>query len=153
MSKNGKCINIFEENKKNLNLYQISIIFILLITFLQVGINSIKYTQLNDYIDTHEWQQNLQSNKVNNISSVQNAHTKEFNTNLSKLKDVSSIIGMEKIQSIYSDSDKVQIQGYCEDTKVLEQISDLKSIKDFNIKGLQKKDKEYFFHIEYKIGG
>lgn len=153
MSKNGKCINIFEENKKNLNLYQISIIFILLITFLQVGINSIKYTQLNDYIDTHEWQQNLQSNKVNNISSVQNAHTKEFNTNLSKLKEVSSIIGMEKIQSIYSDSDKVQIQGYCEDTKVLEQISDLKSIKDFSIKGLQKKDQEYFFHIEYKMGG
>lgn len=153
MSKNGKCINIFEENKKNLNLYQISIIFILLITFLQVGINSIKYTQLNDYIDTHEWQQNLQSNKVNNISSVQNAHTQEFNTNLSKLKEVSSIIGMEKIQSIYSDSDKVQIQGYCEDTKVLEQISDLKSIKDFSIKGLKKKDQEYFFHIEYKIGG
>lgn len=153
MSKNGKCINIFEEDKKNLNLYQISIIFILLITFLQVGINSIKYTQLNDYIDTHEWQQNLQSNKVNNISSVQNTHTQEFNTNLSKLKEVSSIIGMEKIQSIYSDSDKIQIQGYCEDTKVLEQISDLKNIKDFNIKGLQKKDQEYFFHIEYKIGG
>ncbi len=152
MSKNGKCINIFEENKKNLNLYQITIIFILLITFGQVLINSLRYTQLNDYVSTHTWEQNQQEQVINN-TTYQNTHTQKCNINLSKLKEVSSIIGMEKIQNIYSNSQKIQIQGYCSDTKVLEKISDLDNIEDFTIKGLQKKDKEYFFNIEYKTGG
>ena len=60
---------------------------------------------------------------------------------------------MEKIQSIYSDSNKIQIQGYCEDTEVLQRISDLENISNFNIQSLQKKDEKYFFKIEYTIGG
>ena len=140
MSKNSKCINIFEKNKKDLNLYQISIIVILFITLLQVGINLFKNTQLNEYISDYEWQKDIQTEQINNNIPSKNSSTKQSKINLSKLKEVSSIIGMEKIQSIYSDSNKIQIQGYCEDTEVLQRISDLENISNFNIKSLKKKD-------------
>ncbi|MDY5211929.1 hypothetical protein [Intestinibacter sp.] len=153
MSKNSKCINIFEKNKKDLNLYQISIIVILFITLLQVGINLFKNTQLNEYISDYEWQKDIQTEQINNNIPSKNSSTKQSKINLSKLKEVSSIIGMEKIQSIYSDSNKIQIQGYCEDTEVLQRISDLENISNFNIQSLQKKDEKYFFKIEYTIGG
>lgn len=139
MSKNSKCINIFEKNKKDLNLYQISIIVILFITLLQVGINLFKNTQLNEYISDYEWQKDIQTEQINNNIPSKNSSTKQSKINLSKLKEVSSIIGMEKIQSIYSDSNKIQIQGYCEDTEVLQRISDLENISNFNIQSLQKK--------------
>ena len=67
MVKRGKCINIFEENKKNLNLYQLSILIILLITSIQIGSNSIKYAQLNDYISNNSYKQNPQEEVVNDL--------------------------------------------------------------------------------------
>lgn len=154
MNKNSKCINIFEQNKKNLNLYQISVLIILLITSIQIGINSIKYTQLNDYISKYSYKNNPQK-EVNKDSSNENSYTQKFNTNFSKLKEVSSIIGMKKIQSIDFSANKVEIQGYCEDMKVLKKISNLENIKDFDIKNIQKNDNsnQYFFDIEYKLGG
>ena len=44
------------------------------------------------------------------------------------------------------------MQGYCKNIKILEKVSNLKNIKKFNIKTLEKSDKsdEYFFDIEYK---
>ena len=96
MSKNSKCINIFEKNKKDLNLYQISIIVILFITLLQVGINLFKNTQLNEYISDYEWQKDIQTEQINNNIPSKNSSTKQSKINLSKLKEVSSIIGMEK---------------------------------------------------------
>lgn len=67
MGKRGKCINIFDENKKNLNLYQFSILIILLITSIQIGINSIKYAQLNNYISNNSYKQNPQEEVVNDL--------------------------------------------------------------------------------------
>lgn len=149
MIKNSKCINIFEKNTKNLNLYQIIILIILLITSIQIGINSIKYTQLNDYISSYSQKNNFQE-EIN-----KNLYTQKFNTNFSKLKEVSLIIGMEKIYSVDWSSNKVEIQGYCKDVEVLKRISNLKNIKDFNIKNIQKNDNlnQYFFDLEYKLGG
>ena len=147
MVKRGKCINIFEENKKNLNLYQLSILIILLITSIQIGSNSIKYAQLNDYISNNSYKQNPQEEVVNDLQDTQ-----QSNINFSKLKEVSSIIGEEKIQSIDLNSNVIEIQGYCKNIKILEKVSNLKNIKKFNIKALEKSDKsdEYFFDIEYK---
>ena len=154
MMKKSKCINIFEENKKNLNLYQISILIILLITSIQIGINSIKYTQLNDYISNYSYKYNPHE-EINKDLSYENSYTQKFNTNFSKLKEVSSIIGMEKIQSIDWNANKVEIQGYCKDIKILKKISNLKNIEDFDIKNIQKNDNSnhYFFDLEYKLGG
>lgn len=154
MMKKSKCINIFEENKKNLNLYQISILIILLITSIQIGINSIKYTQLNDYISNYSYKKNSQE-EVNKDLSYENSYTQKFNINFSKLKEVSSIIGMEKIQSIDLSPNKIEVQGYCKDIKVLKKISNLNNINDFNIKNIQKNDNsnQYFFDFEYKLGG
>lgn len=151
MGKTGKCINIFEGNKKNLNLYQLSILIILLITSIQIGINSIKYAQLNDYISNNPYKQNPQEEVVNDLQ-YENSHTQQSNINLSKLKEVSSIIGEEKIHSIDLDSNRIQMQGYCKNIKILEKVSNLKNIKKFDIKTLEKVDKsdEYFFDIEYK---
>ena len=151
MVKRGKCINIFEENKKNLNLYQLSILIILLITSIQIGSNSIKYAQLNDYISNNSYKQNSQEEVVNDLQ-YENSHTQQSNINLSKLKEVSSIIGEEKIQSIDLNSNVIEMQGYCKNIKILEKVSNLKNIKKFNIKALEKSDKsdEYFFDIEYK---
>ena len=151
MVKRGKCINIFEENKKNLNLYQLSILIILLITSIQIGSNSIKYAQLNDYISNNSYKQNPQEEVVNDLQD-ENSHTQQSNINLSKLKEVSSIIGEEKIQSIDLNSTVIEMQGYCKNIKILEKVSNLKNIKKFNIKTLEKSDKsdEYFFDIEYK---
>ena len=145
MVKRGKCINIFEENKKNLNLYQ------LLITSIQIGSNSIKYAQLNDYISNNSYKQNPQEEVVNDLQD-ENSHTQQSNINLSKLKEVSSIIGEEKIQSIDLNSNVIEMQGYCKNIKILEKVSNLKNIKKFNIKALEKSGKsdEYFFDIEYK---
>lgn len=147
MVKRGKCINIFEENKKNLNLYQLSILIILLITSIQIGSNSIKYAQLNDYISNNSYKQNPQEEVVNDLQDTQ-----QSNINFSKLKEVSSIIGEEKIQSIDLNSNVIEIQGYCKNIKILEKVSNLKNIKKFNIKALEKSGKsdEYFFDIEYK---
>ena len=147
MVKRGKCINIFEENKKNLNLYQLSILIILLITSIQIGSNSIKYAQLNDYISNNSYKQNPQEEVVNDLQDTQ-----QSNINFSKLKEVSSIIGEEKIQSIDLNSNVIEMQGYCKNIKILEKVSNLKNIKKFNIKTLEKSDKsdEYFFDIEYK---
>ena len=75
MSKNSKCINIFEKNKKDLNLYQISIIVILFITLLQVGINLFKNTQLNEYISDYEWQKDIQTEQINNNIPSKNSST------------------------------------------------------------------------------
>lgn len=149
MIKNTKCINIFEKNTKNLNLYQIIILIILLITSIQIGINSIKYTQLNDYISSYSQKNNSQE-EIN-----KNLYTQKSNTNFSKLKEVSSIIGMEKIYSVDWSSNKVEIQGYCKDVEVLKKISNLKNIKDFSIKNIQKNENlnQYFFDLEYKLGG
>ena len=55
---------------------------------------------------------------------------------MSKLKEVSSIIGEEKIQSIDLNSNVIEIQGYCKNIKILEKVSNLKNIKKFNIKGV-----------------
>ena len=151
MVKRGKCINIFEENKKNLNLYQLSILIILLITSIQIGSNSIKYAQLNDYISNNSYKQNPQEEVVNDLQD-ENSHTQQSNINLSKLKEVSSIIGEEKIQSIDLNSNVIEMQGYFKNIKILEKVSNLKNIKKFNIKALEKSGKsdEYFFDIEYK---
>ena len=56
MSKNSKCINIFEKDKKDLNLYQISILIIVFMTILQIGINSFKNNQLNEFISDYEYE-------------------------------------------------------------------------------------------------
>ena len=87
-----------------------------------------------------------------NDLQYENSHTQQSNINLSKLKEVSSIIGEEKIQSIDLNSNVIEIQGYCKNIKILEKVSNLKNIKKFNIKALEKSDKsdEYFFDIEYK---
>ena len=99
MLKNSKCINIFDKNEKNLNLYQISTMIILLITLLQISINLIKYTQLNDYISKNKsLRQEEVSNSLN--ESNQNSDTQKCNINLSELEEVCSIIGMKKIKSI-----------------------------------------------------
>lgn len=155
MRKNTKCINIFEENRKDLNLYQVSILIILLITLLQISTNAIKYTQLSNYISSQKSQEILIKQKVSNNSSDnnKNLHTQECNINLSELEEASSIIGMKKIKNIYSDSNRVEIQGFCKDTKVLEKLSNIKNIRDFNIKSLQKEGEEYLFDVEYKVGG
>ena len=108
----------FEENKKNLNLYQLSILIILLITSIQIGSNSIKYAQLNDYISNNSYKQNPQEEVVNDLQD-ENSHTQQSNINLSKLKEVSSIIGEEKIQSIDLNSNVIEMQGYCKNIKIL----------------------------------
>lgn len=153
MRKNIKCINIFEKNKKKLNLYQISIIIILLITLIQIGINFIKYTQLNEYIATNSYKKNSQSQVEN--TTYKNSYTQQSNIKLSKIKEVSSIIGIQKIQSINVDNNKVNIKGYCKDIKILKEISNLQNIKSFNINKIERQsdNKDYFFDIEYKIGG
>lgn len=152
MSKNSKCINIFEKDKKDLNLYQISILIIVFMTILQIGINSFKNNQLNEFISDYEYEKDLKTSEIN-TSSSNNLNKEKSKINLSKIKEISSIIGIEKIQSIYSDSNKVEIQGYCEDTGVLQKVSDLESINKFDIQELQKKDNKYFFKIEYTLGG
>ncbi|MGM9533150.1 hypothetical protein, partial [Intestinibacter sp.] len=81
MRKNTKCINIFEKNKRNWNLYQVSILIILLITLFQVSINVIKYTQLTDYISKHKLENISQQEEVNkNLSEGnQNLDTQKCN--------------------------------------------------------------------------
>lgn len=152
MSKNSKCINIFEKDKKDLNLYQISILIIVFMIILQIGINSFKNNQLNEFISDYEYEKDLKTSEIN-TSSSNNLNKEKSKINLSKIKEISSIIGIEKIQSIYSDSNKVEIQGYCEDTEVLQKVSDLENINKFDIQELQKKDNKYFFKIEYTLGG
>lgn len=155
MRKNTKCINIFEKNKRDWNLYQVSTLIILLITLLQVSINVIKYTQLTDYISKHKLENISQQEEVNkNLSEGnQNLDTQKCNINLSELEEICSIIGMNKIKSISSNSNKIEIQGICNNTKILEKLSNQKNIKNFNIKSLQKEEKHYLFTIEYKVGG
>lgn len=150
MLKNSKCINIFDKNEKNLNLYQISTMIILLITLLQISINLIKYTQLNDYISKNK---SLRQEEVNNSlnESNQNSDTQKCNINLSELEEVCSIIGMKKIKSIYSDSNQIEIKGVCNNTDILKKLSNQKNIKNFNIKSLQKEDKHYLFEIGGQI--
>lgn len=150
MLKNSKCINIFDKNEKNLNLYQISTMIILLITLLQISINLIKYTQLNDYISKNKsLRQEEVSNSLN--ESNQNSDTQKCNINLSELEEVCSIIGMKKIKSIYSDSNQIEIKGVCNNTDILKKLSNQKNIKNFNIKSLQKEDKHYLFEIGGQI--
>ena len=155
MRKNTKCINIFEKNKRDWNLYQVSTLIILLITLLQVSINVIKYTQLTDYISKHKLENISQQEEVNkNLSEGnQNLDTQKCNINLSELEEVCSIIGMNKIKSISSSSNQIEIQGICDNTKILEKLSNRKNIKNFNIKSLEKEQKDYLFTIEYKVGG
>jgi len=121
-------------------------------TILQIGINSFKNNQLNEFISDYEYEKDLKTSEIN-TSSSNNLNKEKSKINLSKIKEISSIIGIEKIQSIYSDSNKVEIQGYCEDTEVLQKVSDLESINKFDIQELQKKDNKYFFKIEYTLGG
>ena len=99
----------------------------------------------------NSYKQNPQEEVVNDLQD-ENSHTQQSNINLSKLKEVSSIIGEEKIQSIDLNSNVIEMQGYCKNIKILEKVSNLKNIKKFNIKALEKSDKsdEYFFDIEYK---
>lgn len=155
MRKNAKCINIFEKNKRNFNLYQISRRIILLITLLQISINLIKYTQLTDYISKSELENTTQQQEANDTLSegYENLDTQKCNINLSELKEVCSIIGMNKIKSISSSSNQIEIQGICDNTKILEKLSNRKNIKNFNIKSLEKEQKDYLFTIEYKVGG
>ena len=155
MRKNAKCINIFEKNKRNFNLYQISRRIILLITLLQISINLIKYTQLTDYISKSELENTTQQQEANDTLSegYENLDTQKCNINLSELEEVCSIIGMNKIKSISSSSNQIEIQGICYNTKILEKLSNRKNIKNFNIKSLEKEQKDYLFTIEYKVGG
>ena len=155
MVKNTKCIDIFEKNERNLDLYQISIFIILLITLLQISVNLIKYTQLTDYISRYNAQDILEKDEVNNSvsNSDENFDTQKCNINLSELEEVCSIIGMKKIKSIYSNSNQVEIQGLCNDTDILQKLSNQKNIKNFNVKSIEKQNKSYLFTIEYKVGG
>ena len=143
MRKNAKCINIFEKNKRNFNLYQISRRIILLITLLQISINLIKYIQLTDYISKSELENTTQQQEANDTLSegYENLDTQKCNINLSELEEVSS------------SSNQIEIQGICDNTKILEKLSNRKNIKNFNIKSLEKEQKDYLFTIEYKVGG
>lgn len=162
MTKRRKCINIFVDNKRNLNLYQISSIVILLIICFQVSLNLIKYTQLNNYILsqnntklTSENVDNLYSEeKVSNPNSeIKNTSIKECTINLSEIKDLSYIIDIKNIENIYIDSNQVKMQGFCENTKILEKLSSRENIRNFNINSLERKGSYYFFDVEYKLGG
>lgn len=95
MSKNSKCINIFEKDKKDLNLYQISILIIVFMTILQIGINSFKNNQLNEFISDYEYEKDLKTSEIN-TSSSNNLNKEKSKINLSKIKEISSIIGIEK---------------------------------------------------------
>lgn len=161
MVKRRKCINIFVDNKINLNLYQISSAVILLIICFQISSNLIKYTQLSNYISSNSSEKitnqtvddfNLEEDKTTSNSEIKNTGTKECTINLSEIKDLSYIIGVEKIMNIYIDSNQVKVQGFCDNIKILEEVSDRKNIRDFNINSLQKKGAYYFFDIEYKLG-
>ena len=97
MSKNSKCINIFEKDKKDLNLYQISILIIVFMTILQIGINSFKNNQLNEFISDYEYEKDLKTSEINTSSSN--------NLNKEKSKEIYSIaiIDLDKFKH-YNDS-------------------------------------------------
>ena len=69
------------------------------ITSIQIGSNSIKYAQLNDYISNNSYKQNPQEEVVNDLQD-ENSHTQQSNINLSKLKEVNVSTFLRKIRKI-----------------------------------------------------
>ena len=101
MSKNSKCINIFEKDKKDLNLYQISILIIVFMTILQIGINSFKNNQLNEFISDYEYEKDLKTSEINTSSS----------NNLNKEKSKINLEFMTEILQFLSPNQKHRKKG------------------------------------------
>ena len=142
--KKYETLNFFEENN-NISIYirRLLTLCIIIFTFLNLSVNTIKLRKLES---------NINHNEVENVSNDEVEYVQEKNIDLDQIKFIYSLFGVSNINEMTILKDNVQVQGKCTDLNILEEIKNNDNVKNSSLDSITKEGDSYIFKLKYQTG-
>jgi type IV pilus assembly protein PilN len=142
--KKYETLNFFEENNnRSIYISRLLMLCIIIFTFLNLSVNTIKLRRLESNINHHE---------IENACNDEVEYVQEKNIDLNQVKFMYSLFGVSNINEMTILKDNVQVQGKCTDLNILEEIKNNDNIKKSSLDSITKEDDSYIFKLKYQTG-
>ena len=142
--KKYETLNFFDENNnRSIYISRLLMLSIIIFTFLNLSVNTIKLRRLESNINHYE---------VENVSNNEVEHIQGKNIDLDQIKFIYSLFGASNINEMTILKDNVQVQGKCTDLNILEDIKNNDNVKNSSLDSITKEDDSYTFRLKYQTG-
>lgn len=141
--KKYETLNFFDGNNRSIYINRLLILSIIIFTFLNLSVNTIKLRRLESNINHYE---------VENVSSDEVEYVQEKSIDLDQIKFIYSLFGASNINEMTILKDDVQVQGKCTDLNILEGIKNKDNVKNSSLDSITKEDHFYTFRLKYQTG-